>query len=146
MTDKRQKATKIKCKLEESQNSQYLCHMVFSRRSIWLLLKLVGRWTQHFTKIDQKTRKIGQIYIKTPWLLDLLCEHWFASSVWNFCSWVADVPPRETFPAAKSEEKRMFSQATFLCTYQCIAPTGGVRTDRWGIWPVNFVQGKGCFE
>ena len=34
MTDKRQKATKIKCKLEESQNSQYLCHMVFSRRSI----------------------------------------------------------------------------------------------------------------
>ena len=35
----------------------------------------------------------------------------FTSSVWNFCRWVADVPPRETFPAAKSEEKRMFSQA-----------------------------------
>ena len=32
----------------------------------------------------------------TPWLPDLLCKHWFASSVWNFCSWVADVPPRET--------------------------------------------------
>ena len=31
--------------------------------------------------------------------------------VWNFCRWVADVPPRETSPAAKSEEKRMFSQA-----------------------------------
>ena len=28
-----------------------------------------------------------------------------------FCRWVADVPPRETSPAAKSEEKRMFSQA-----------------------------------
>ena len=27
--------------------------------------------------------------------------------------WVADVPPRETSPAAKSEEKRMFSQAMF---------------------------------
>ena len=35
----------------------------------------------------------------------------FTSSVWNFCHWVADVPPRETSPAAKSEEKRMFSQA-----------------------------------
>ena len=35
----------------------------------------------------------------------------FTSSVWNFCHWVADVPPRETSPAAKSEEKLMFSQA-----------------------------------
>ena len=35
----------------------------------------------------------------------------FTSSVWNFCHWVADVPPRETSPAAKSEEKWMFSQA-----------------------------------
>ena len=34
------------------------------------------------------------------------------SSAWNFCRLVADVPPRETSPAAKSEEKRMFSQAT----------------------------------
>ena len=39
---------------------------------------------------------------------------WFASSVWNFCRWVADVPPPEMFPAAKSEEKRMFSQASNL--------------------------------
>ena len=29
-------------------------------------------------------------------------------------SWVADVPPSETSPATKSEEKRMFSQATSL--------------------------------
>ena len=39
------------------------------------------------------------------------------SSVWNFCRLVANIPPRETSPAAKSEEKRMFSQArsfTFL--------------------------------
>ena len=35
----------------------------------------------------------------------------FTSSVWNFCRWVADVPPRETSPAAKSEQKRMFLQA-----------------------------------
>ena len=37
---------------------------------------------------------------------------YFTSWVWNFCRWVPDVPPRETFPAAKSEEKRMFSQAS----------------------------------
>ena len=35
----------------------------------------------------------------------------FTSSVWNLCRGVADVPPRETSPAAKSVEKRMFSQA-----------------------------------
>ena len=48
------------------QNSQYLWNIVFSRRSIWVLLELVGRWTQHFTKINQKTQKIGQIYIWNP--------------------------------------------------------------------------------
>ena len=35
----------------------------------------------------------------------------FTSSVWNFCRWVADFPPRETSPAAKSEGKRLFFQA-----------------------------------
>ena len=39
----------------------------------------------------------------------------FTSSVWNCCRWVEDVPPRETFPAAKSEEERLFSQAKCLC-------------------------------
>ena len=39
---------------------------------------------------------------------------YFTSSVWNFCGWVADVPPRETSLAAKSVEKRMFSKATIL--------------------------------
>ena len=34
----------------------------------------------------------------------------FTSSVRNFCGWVADVIPRETSSAAKSEEKRSFSQ------------------------------------
>ena len=30
----------------------------------------------------------------------------------DMLAWVTTVNPRETFPAAKSEEKRMFSQAT----------------------------------
>ena len=67
MTDKRQKATKVKCKRKESLTKQsILWNIVFSWRSIWVLLELVGRWTQHFTKIDQKTRKIGKIYVWNP--------------------------------------------------------------------------------
>ena len=68
MTDKRQKAAKVKCKHDESleQNSQYLWNIVFSRRSIWVLLELIRRWTQHFTKIDQEKRKIEQICIWNP--------------------------------------------------------------------------------
>ena len=55
--------------------------------------------------------KLDKVIFGFPWLLDLWCKHWFASSIWNFCRWVANVPPRERSPAAKSEEKRMFSQA-----------------------------------
>ena len=35
--------------------------------------------------------------------------------VWNFCRRFADVPQRETFPAAKSEEERMLPQARINC-------------------------------
>ena len=38
---------------------------------------------------------------------------------------VADVPPRETFPAAKSELKRMFSHAKYSTVYLHCA-LGGV--------------------
>ena len=37
-----------------------------------------------------------------------------ASSVWNFCRWVSDVPPRETSPAAKREEKPHREQVDIL--------------------------------
>ena len=36
----------------------------------------------------------------------------FCSSVWNFWRWVAEDPPRERSPAARSEEKRFFSQTS----------------------------------
>ena len=90
------------------QNSQYLWNIVFSRRSIWVLLELVGRWTQQFNKIDHNTRKIGQTYIWNPMTTDLLCKHWFASSVWNFCCWVADVPPRETSQRQRARRNGCF--------------------------------------
>ena len=41
MTDKRQRATKIKCK-----HAQYLWNIFFSKGSIWVFLELVHRWTQ----------------------------------------------------------------------------------------------------
>ena len=54
-------------------------------------------------KSTRRHVKLDKFVFGTPWLPDLLCKHWFASSVWNFCRWVADVPPRETSPAAKRE-------------------------------------------
>ena len=65
-------------------------------------------------KSTRKHVKLDKFVFGIPWLPDLLCKHWFASSVWNFCHWVADVPPRETSPVAKSKEKRMFSQASLF--------------------------------
>ena len=62
-------------------------------------------------KSTRRCVKLDKFVFGTPWLPDFLCKHWFASSVWNFCCWVADVPPGETSLAVKSEEKRMFSQA-----------------------------------
>ena len=108
MTEKRQNL---------EQNSQYLWNILFSRRSVWVLLELVSRWTQTFKpKSTKRHVKLDKFVFGTPWLPDLLCKHWFASSVWNFRRWVADVPPRETSPAARSKEKRMFSQANSHCT------------------------------
>ena len=68
MTDKRQKVVKVKRKHDESceQNSQYSWNIVFSRRRIWVLLELIRRCTQHFTKINQEKRKIEQICIWNP--------------------------------------------------------------------------------
>ena len=43
----------------------------------------------------------------------------FTTSVWNICRWVPDVSPRETFPVAKSEYKRLFSQANHHIVENC---------------------------
>ena len=103
MTDKRQKAAKVKCKHDESreQNSQYLWNIVFSRRSIW---------DAHNTlpKSTRRNVKLNKFAFGTPWLLDLLCKHWFISSLWNFCRWVADVPPRETSPGRRARKNGCF--------------------------------------
>ena len=46
-------------------------------------------------KSTRRNVKLNKFAFGTLSLPDLLCKHWFTSSVWNFCRWVADVPPRE---------------------------------------------------
>ena len=65
-------------------------------------------------KSTRRNVKFNKCACGTPWLPDILCKHWFTSSIWNFWRWVVDVPQRETSPAVKSEEKQLFSQATKL--------------------------------
>ena len=91
-------------------------NIVYSRTSIWVLLELVRRWTQHFTQMKSTWRnlKLNKFTFGTLRLLDLLSKHWFASSVWNFCHWVQDVPLRKTSPAAKSMDKRMYRKLKSL--------------------------------
>ena len=116
MTNKRQKATKVKCKREDwiSSKTVNICGIYSSLEEAFEFC-----WSsladEHNTlpKSTRRHVKLDKFVFGTPWLPDLLCKHWFASSVWNFCRWVADVPPCEMSPAVKSEEKRMFSQATY---------------------------------
>ena len=79
--------------------------IVFSRRSIWGLLELIRRWTNTFPRSTGRKVKLNKFAFRTPWLPDLLCKHWFTSSVWNFCRWVADVPPRETSLSGDEREE-----------------------------------------
>ena len=45
------------------QNSQYLWNILFSRRSVWVLLELVGRWTQTFKPKSTK-RHVTNLYLE----------------------------------------------------------------------------------
>ena len=117
MTDERQRATMVKCKREESLTKQSIYFVEYlSSLEESFEFSCSSLADEHKTLPISTRRhvKLNKFIFKTPWLLDLLCKHWFASSVWNFCSQVADVPPREKSPAAKSEEKRMFSHAKSL--------------------------------
>ena len=83
--------------LQQIQHSQYLWNIFFSRGSIWVLLQLVCKRTQCNTlpKPSRRNVKLNKFAFGTAWLPELSCKHWFKSSVWNLCRWVADVPPRE---------------------------------------------------
>ena len=65
MTEKRQatKATKVKCKRKESQSKQSI---FVEYTLLWKKRLSFAGACWHFTKIDDKTRKIGQICIGNP--------------------------------------------------------------------------------
>ena len=112
MTDKRQKATKVKCKREESLTKQ----SIFVEYSILKNKHLsfaAARWRMN-TKSTRRHVKSDKFVFVTPWLLDLLCKHWFASSVWNFCCWVADVPPYKTSRRWRARRNGCFRRLTLM--------------------------------
>ena len=74
--------------------------------SMWILIYSFDAY--YVWAACDNTRKMGQIYIWNPSLPDLLCKHWFASSVWSFCPWVADVPLRETSQRRRARRNGWF--------------------------------------
>ena len=94
-----QKAANVKFIHNESLTKQSIfVESIFSRRSIWVLLEFIRRWTQHLTKIDQEKRKIEQICIWSPMTTGFIMYTYidFPHQYGIFCRWVADVPSRET--------------------------------------------------
>ena len=44
---------------------------------------------------SRRNTKVNKFPYRTPWLPDFLCNHWFTSSLWNFCCWGPDIPPSQ---------------------------------------------------
>ena len=85
--------------LQQIQHGQYLWNIFFSRRSIWV--SCFSTFANEHNTLPKSTRrnvKLNKFAFGTAWLPELSCKHWFKSSVWNLCRWVADVPPRENDP------------------------------------------------
>ena len=108
------------------QNSQY-----FSRKRIWVRWRSFAVEHTTMTTSPWPTRRNikSNKFTITPWLLDLLCKHWFTSSVCNFCHWGADVPPGEISLAARSNGciRRLLKSQHF----QIDQKSGGLRTIKW---------------
>ena len=64
----------------------FLWDIFFSRRSIWVLLELICRWTQHFPKIDQEKCKIEQNCIWNPMTTGFIIETLIYISSMEFLS------------------------------------------------------------
>ena len=69
---------------------------------------------------------------------ELLSRLRTVSSVWNFCYWGTDVPPGEVSLAARSEEKQLFSQATW---YVQLSGTSGLPAG-WVTFLAHLSKGK----
>ena len=55
-------------------------------------------------------------------LLDLLCKHWYTSSVWNFCCWIwrPDIPHGEISLAARCMFRRLVDALIYVYTQKHI--------------------------
>ena len=100
MRDKRQNATKVKCKWKKSLtiNSQHSWNIVFARGSIWVCLSSLADNTILW---KNKTRKICQIYIWNPMttgfiMLTLICVNQYGISS----------PESQTFLCAKRPQRQ----------------------------------------
>ena len=61
MTDKRQKATKVKS--NRGGKREYSWNIFFFKKSIWVSPELVHCRTQNFTTIDKEYHEMKEIYI-----------------------------------------------------------------------------------
>ena len=103
MTDKRQKAAKVKCKWHESLTKQSIfveysllqkkhkvsfagAHSQMNTTLFFFLFSFLFSFLFLFVRLNK-------FAFGTPWLTDFLCKLWFTSSVWH---WVAVVPLCET--------------------------------------------------
>ena len=68
-----------------NKRGNFLEYILLYRRSIWVLLKLIRRWTQHLTKIDQAKCKIEPISIWKPrntgFIINIDLHHQYGISV-----------------------------------------------------------------
>ena len=77
-----------------------------------------------FPKSTRRNIKLNKFAFGTPWLPDLLSNHWFMSPVWNFCRWVADVPLRETSLSANERgETSAFRRLPLILKYIVVLDT-----------------------
>ena len=75
MTDKRQKATKVKCKRDESltKQSTFVEYSLLYKKH----LSFAGVVDEHNTlpKSTRRNVKLNKFVLGTPWLPDILCKH-----------------------------------------------------------------------
>ena len=68
-----------------NKRGNFLEYILLYRRSIWVLLKLIRRWTQHLTKTDQAKCKIEPISIWKPrntgFIINIDLHHQYGISV-----------------------------------------------------------------
>ena len=97
MTDNRQTATKVKGKRGRRKREESTFYKtVLEKASESFAVVARSHYHTKLYHIGQEKHDYQQIYIWIPMttgLPDLLCKHWFTSSVWNF--WGPDVPPGE---------------------------------------------------